>query len=196
MRLMNLETGKWVTMAMSVAAELGVADVLGNGSKSVAEIAAAVNASEDGVYRLLRALASVGLFTVSEKHKFKLTPMGKLLRRDSVESVCGYSHFMGHKSTWLPWGELRHSVRTGEPAFDHVFGAPLFEYLGTTPEASAVFDGAMTSLSTFESRAVVKAYDFSGIGTIVDVAGGTGFLIAAILKATERLAVSSSTSLT
>ena len=186
MRLMDLITGKYVSQAISVAAELGIADVLGNGSKPVAEIAAAVNASEDGVYRLLRALASVGLFIGSDKREFKLTPLGKLLRRDSVETVRGFSCFMGHNSTWLPWGELRHSVRTGEPAFDYVFGAPLFEYLGKNSEASAVFDAAMTSLSTFESRAVVNAYDFSGIGTIVDVAGGRGFLIAAILKANRK----------
>ncbi len=186
MHLMNLVTGKWVSQAISVAAELGIADVLGNGFKSAAEIAEAVNASEDGVYRLLRALASVGLFTASEKRKFKLTPLGKLLRRDSVETIRGFSCFTGHNSTWLPWGELRHSVRTGEPAFDHVFGVPIFEYLGKTPEASAVFDGAMTSLSTFESTAVVNAYDFSGIGTIVDVAGGRGFLIAAVLKANRK----------
>jgi O-methyltransferase domain/Dimerisation domain len=186
MLLMNLVSGKYVSQAISVAAELGVADVLGNGFKSAAEIAEAVNASEDGVYRLLRALASVGLFTASGKRKFKLTPLGKLLRRDSVETVRGFSCLMGHNTAWLPWGELRHSIRTGKPAFDHVFGAPIFEYLGKTPEASAVFDGAMTSLSTFESTAVVNAYNFSGIGTIVDVAGGRGYLIAAILKANRK----------
>lgn len=186
MRLMDLVTGKWVGQAISVAAELGIADVVGNGSKSAAEIAKAVNASEDGVYRLLRALAGVGLFIGSDKRKFKLTPLGKLLRRDSVETVRGFACFTGHNSTWLPWGELRHSVRTGEPAFDHVFGVPIFEYLGKTPEASAVFDGAMTSLSTFESTSVVSAYDFSRFGTVVDIAGGRGLLIATILKANRK----------
>jgi hypothetical protein len=184
--LMNLISGKYLSQAISVAAELGVADVLGNGVKSAAEIAAAVNASEDGVYRLMRALASVGLFKPSDKRKFKLTPLGKLLRRDSVTSVRGFSCLIGHNSTWLPWGDLRHSVRTGEPAFDHVFGVPIFEYLGKTPEASAVFDAAMTSLSTFESTAVVNACNLSRIGTIVDIAGGRGYLIAAILKANRK----------
>ena len=186
MHLMNLTTGKWVSQAIAVAAELGIADALGDGFKSAAEIAKAVNASEDGVYRLMRALASVGLFTASEKRKFKLTPLGKLLRRDSVESVRGFACFTGHNSTWSPWGELRHSVRTGAPAFDHVFGVPIFEYLAKTPEASGVFDDAMTSLSTFESKAVINAYDFSRIGTIVDVAGGRGLLVAAILKANRK----------
>jgi hypothetical protein len=186
MRLMNLTTGKWVGQAISVAAELGIADVLGNGSKSAAGIAKAVNASEDGVYRLMRALASVGLFAASEKRKFKLTSLGKLLRSDSVESVRGFACFTGHSSTWSPWGELRHSVRTGVPAFDHVFGVPIFEYLAKTPEASGVFDAAMTSLSTFESKAVINAYDFSRIGTIVDVAGGRGLLVAAILEANRK----------
>jgi hypothetical protein len=171
MHLMNLTTGKWVSQAIAVAAELGIADALGDGFKSAAEIAKAVNASEDGIYRLMRALASVGLFTASEKRKFKLTSLGKLLRSDSVESVRGFACFTGHNSTWSPWGELRHSVRTGAPAFDHVFGVPIFEYLGKTPEASGVFDAAMTSLSTFESKAVINAYDFSRIGTIVDGRG-------------------------
>jgi hypothetical protein len=160
---------------------------LKGGTRSAADIARATNASEDGVYRLLRALGSVGLFAETGKRRFRLTPLGKLLRIDSPETQAGYARFMGHETDWRPWGELRYSVRTGEPAFDRVFGMPIFEYFAKTPEAAAVFDAAMTSISTFESRAVAAAYDFSGVGTLVDVAGGRGLMIATILEANRKM---------
>lgn len=187
MILMNLTAGKWVSQAIAVAAELGIADLLKDGAKSAADIARAVNASEDGVYRLLRALGSVGLFTETGERNFRLTPLGKLLRTDSPEALGGYARFTGHESTWRPWGELRHSVRTGEPAFDRVFAMPIFEYFAKMPAAAAVFDAAMTSISTFESKAVAAAYDFSRISTLVDVAGGHGLLIMTILEANRKM---------
>lgn len=187
MTLMSLTAGKWVSQAITVAAELGVADFLKDGPKTSAAIARMANASEDGVYRLLRALASVGLFAETGNRKFRLTPLGNRLRTDSPEALGGYARFTGHESTWRPWGELRHSVRTGEPAFDHVYAEPIFKYFARMPEAAAVFDGAMTSISTLESKAVVAAYDFSGIKTLVDVAGGHGLLLATILKANKKM---------
>ncbi len=187
MTLLNLTVGKWVSQAIAVAAELGIADRLKDGARTAVDIARAANASEDGVYRLLRALASVGLFAETGKRRFRLTPLGRLLRTDSPQALGGYARFTGHESTWRPWGELRHSVRTGEPALDHVFGMPVFEYLAKMPEAAAVFDAAMTSISTLESKAVLAAYDFSGINTLVDVAGGHGLMIANILKAYRRM---------
>lgn len=187
MTLMNLTAGKWVSQAIAVAAELGIADLLKDGPRTAADVARRANASEDGVYRLLRALGSVGLFAETGNRRFRLTPLGKLLRTDSPQALGGYARFTGHESTWRPWGELRHSVRTGEPAFDHVFAMPVFEYFAKTPESAAVFDAAMTSISTLESKAVVAAYDFSGINTLVDVAGGHGLMIATMLKANRRM---------
>jgi hypothetical protein len=187
MILINLTAGKWVSQAIAVAAEFGIADLLKDGPRSAADIARAANVSEDGVYRLLRALGSVGLFAETGERRFRLTPLGKRLRTDSPEAIGGYARFVGHESTWQPWGELRHSVHTGEPAFDHVFAMPIFEYYAKMPQAAAVFDAAMTSISTFESQAVVAAYDFSDVGTLVDVAGGHGLLIAAILKANRKI---------
>jgi hypothetical protein len=187
MILINLTAGKWVSQAIAVAAELGIADLLKDGPRSAADIARAANASEDGVYRLLRALGSVGLFAETGERRFRLTPLGKRLRTDSPEAIGGYARFIGHESTWRPWGELRHSVHTGEPAFDQVFGMPIFEYYAKMPEAATVFDAAMTSISTFESQAVVAAYDFSRVGTLVDVAGGHGLLITAILETNRRM---------
>ena len=187
MTLMNLTAGKWVSQAIAVAAELGIADLLKDGPRTAANIARTANASEDGVYRLLRALGSVGLFAETGNRRFRLTPLGRLLRIDSPQALGGYARFTGHESTWRPWGDLRHSVRTGEPAFDHVFAMPIFEYFAKMPESAAVFDAAMTSISTLESKAVVAPYDFSGINTLVDVAGGHGLMIVTILKANRRM---------
>jgi hypothetical protein len=187
MTLMNLTAGKFVSQAIAVAAELGIADLLKDGARTAADIARTANASEDGVYRLLRALGSVGLFAETGNRRFRLTPLGRLLRTDSSRALGAYARFTGHESTWRPWGELRHSVRTGEPAFDHVFGMPIFEYFTKMPESATVFDAAMTSISTFESKAVVAGYDFSGINTLVDVAGGHGLMIVTILKANRRM---------
>ena len=187
MTFLNLTAGKWVAQALAVAAELGIADLLKDGPRTSADIARRVDASEDGVYRLLRALGSVGLFAETGNRRFRLTALGKLLRTDSPQALGGYARFTGHETTWRPWGELRYSVRTGEPAFARVFAMPAFEYLAKNPESAQVFDGAMTSISTLESKGVVAAYDFSGIGTLVDVAGGHGFLVASILKANRRM---------
>ena len=187
MTLMNLTAGKWVSQAIAVVAELGIADLLKDGTRTAADIARTTNASEDGVYRLLRALGSVGLFAETGNRRFRLTQLGRLLRRDSSQALGGYARFIGDQSTWRPWGELRHSVRTGEPAFDHVFDMPIFEYFAKMPESAAVFDAAMTSISTLESKAVVAGYDFSGIDTLVDVAGGHGLMIVTILKANRRM---------
>src|SRR5438477_4858916 len=187
MTLMNLTAGKWVSRAIAVAAELGIADLLKDGNKTAAQVARSTSASEDGVYRLLRGLGSVGLFAETANRRFRLTPLGKLLRTDPQQALGAYARFVGHESTWRPWEELAHSVRTGEPAFDHVFDMPIFEYFAKDREAAAVFDGAMTSISTWESKAVVAAYNFSGIRTLVDVAGGHGLMIMTILKANRNM---------
>src|SRR5207237_8080917 len=119
--------------------------------------------------------------------RFRLTPLGKLLCTEAPQALGDYARFVGHESTWRRWGELRHSVRTGEPAFDRVFAMPIFEYFAKMPESAAVFDAAMTSISTWESKAVVAGYDFSGINTLVDVAGGHGLMLATILKANRKM---------
>ena len=180
--LFQMIVGKWISQAVGTVVEIGVPDQLGTRTRSCSDLARESGVSEDGLYRLLRALASVGLFTESAKRRFKLAPMGQLLRRDHPESLAGYAQFTAHDSTWRPWGQLRYSVKTGLPAFDHVFGAPIFEYLSREPAAAAVFDSAMTSISTTEARAAADAYDFSGIGTLMDVAGGHGFLLATVLR--------------
>jgi hypothetical protein len=180
--LFQLVIGKWIAQALGTVVEIGVPDQLAKGARRCSDIAREAGVSEDGLYRLLRALASVGLFTEGANRRFKLTPMGQLLRRDHPESLAGYARFTAHDSTWRPWGRLAYSVKTDLPAFDHVFGTPIFEYLARNPEAAAVFDDAMTSISAVEARATADAYEFKGIETLMDVAGGHGLLLATVLR--------------
>jgi hypothetical protein len=173
---------KWISQAIATAVEIGIPDRLSKGARRCSDIAKATGVSEDGVYRLLRALAGGGLFAESAGRRFKLTPMGQFLRTDHPESVAAYARFAGHESTWAPWGQLGYSVKTGMPAFDHVFGVSIFEYFSKNPEAGGIFNNAMTSISNAEAQAAAEAYDFKGVNTLMDVAGGHGLLLATILR--------------
>lgn len=185
--LFQMIIGKWISQAIATVIEIGVPDQLSKGARRCADIARDAGVSEDGVYRLLRALASVGLFAETGVRRFKLTPTGHLLRSNHPASLAGYARFTGHDSTWRPWGKLSYSVRSGMPAFDHVFGTPIFEYLSKNPDASAIFDDAMTSISNAEARAVADAYDFKQVNTLMDVAGGHGLLLATVLQRHKKM---------
>jgi SAM-dependent methyltransferase len=185
--LFQMIIGKWISQALGTIAEIGVPDQLAKGARKCRDIARDAGMSEDGLYRLLRALASVGVFAEGADRRFRLTGMGQLLRSDHPESLAGYARFTAHDITWRPWGLLSYSVKTGMPAFDHVFNASVFEHFSRNPEVAAVFDDAMTSISAMEARAVSDAYDFKGIETLLDVAGGHGLLLATILHRHKRM---------
>jgi hypothetical protein len=174
--------GKWISQALGTIVEIGIPDQLAKGARQCSVIAREAGVSEEGLYRLMRALASVGLFTESADRRFKLTSIGQLLRSDHPESLAGYARFTAHDITWRPWGQLGYSVKTGMPAFDHVFNISIFEHFSRNPEVAAVFDAAMTSISATEARATSDAYDFRGIEVLMDVAGGHGLLLATILR--------------
>ena len=180
--LFQMVIGKWISQALGTIVEIGVPEQLAKGARRCSDIAREAGVSEDGLYRLLRALASVGLLIESPNRRFKLTGMGHLLRGDHPQSLAGYARFVAHDSTWRPWGQLSYSVKTGMPAFDHVFNASIFEHLSRNPEVAAVFDNAMTSISATEAGATSDAYDFKGVETLMDVAGGHGLLLATVLR--------------
>jgi hypothetical protein len=179
--------GKWIAQAVSVAAKLGIADLLRDGPRDCDELARANQVDTRALFRLLRALASIGVFCEVEDRRFGLTPMAEFLRSDVQGSLRAVATMAGEDWTWRPWGGLYGSVKTGEPAFDAIFGVPPFEYLAGNPSAAAVFDEAMTGWSMQNSVAVAEAYDFSGIRTLMDVGGGHGYLLATILKANPSL---------
>ncbi|MCV7078089.1 methyltransferase [Mycobacterium szulgai] len=181
--VLDLLAGKWVSQAISVAAELGVADELGAGPRSVGDLAAACGADPDSLYRLLRALASVGVFAEDDGGRFANTPLSDALRADAPGSMRSMAMMFGGRPAWDAWGEFRRSVRTGECAFKSVHGAYAFDYMKDNPQFGRIFGEAMTAFSAQEVDAVHAAFDFSGVPTLVDIAGGHGaFLLSALEK--------------
>jgi SAM-dependent methyltransferase len=171
----------WLSKAISVSSDLQIADHLANGPRSAQELAQATGTDATSLHRLMRALSSVGVFAVDESGHYTHTPVSELLRSDTPGSLHGMSRLFGHTSHWAAWENLEHSVRTGAPAFDHTFGADFFTYAAQNPETQTVFNTAMTSIATSVHSTVAHCYDFSGIETLLDVGGGHGSLISAIL---------------
>ncbi len=180
--LLQLTSGYWVSQAIYVVAKLSIADLLKDGPKSCEELASVTATHARSLYRVMRTLASVGVFTEIDGGRFGLTPLAAVLQTGVPDSMRALAIMLGEES-YRAWGELLYSVKTGEPAFDHMYKMRRFEYLGQHPEATDVFNKAMTALFGRVHSAVVKAYDFSGFSKIVDVGGGNGFLITLILKA-------------
>jgi hypothetical protein len=181
MELRRLVNGYQVSQAIHVAAVLGIADQLAAGARSSDEVAAAVDADPDALYRLLRALASVGVLHEEDGHRFSLTEVGDGLRSDAEAPVLGWAAFIGRPTYWQAWGALLHSVRTGENAFRHVNGTDPWTLRANHPDEAAAFDRAMADLTRRSHASVLEAYDFSRFGVVVDVGGGNGAFLAALL---------------
>jgi hypothetical protein len=179
--LRRLVNGYQVTQAIHVAAKLGLADLLADGPRISDDLAAATGAHPDALYRLLRALAGVGVAREEAGRRFALTDLGACLRADAPDSLAGWAAFVGEPYHWRAWGALEHGVRTGENAFRRVQGADPWTFRARHPELSAGFDRAMADLARQVAAAVLAVYDFGRFGTVVDVGGGNGALLAAIL---------------
>jgi hypothetical protein len=180
--LMGIALGFQRSRALMVAAELGVADLLRDGSLSIAELAHATRTHEPTLYRLLRALASLGIFHEDGERRFSLTPKGKLLQSDAPASVGAVARFFGRDYHWTAWGHLLHSVRTGENASQAALGTDVWTYRERHPEENEIFNAAMAALSRAGAAAEMTAYDFGRHRIIADIAGGTGALLAEILR--------------
>jgi len=177
--LIKLLTGYEVSQALHVAAKLGLGDVLRDGPKTSTAIALAVGADEPSLVRFLRFLAAQDILTEDDQGAFATTAMGALLRSDHPQSVHPWAALLGAPIIWLPWGKLYETVMTGQPAFDRVYGEPYFQYLEHSPDDAALFNAAM---SDDPSLPILEAYDFAGCTQIVDVAGGLGALLQALLE--------------
>ena len=170
-----------------VAARLELADHLKHGPRTAEELATAAEVQAPALYRVLRALASVGIFTETKNKRFKLTPLAVTLQKAVPGSMRAAALMLGEKYLEVSWAQLLHGVKTGETPFHKVHGVPLFEYLEKHPEDLRIFGEAMTNVSSTENPAIAAAYRFSGIRTLVDVGGGNGSLLATILKANSKL---------
>jgi hypothetical protein len=181
--VLQMAVGKWVCKALSLAADLGIADVLKDGPLRAAELALRTRSNEDALYRLLRALAAVGVFEEAEERRFANNALSSTLRSDVPNSVRAMIRWIGEEAAWLAWNGLAYSVRTGQPAFEHVLREQVFDYFKLHPQTGQIFNEAMTSFSAATGAAVARAYDFSRCKKVVDVGGGHGALLLAV---TER----------
>jgi len=180
-RLNRMIVGSWVTQAIYVVAEIGVADILAAGPRTADELAREMRMDGPSLYRVLRALASVDIFREDGEGKFSLTPMGKLLESGAPGSKRSLARMAGAEF-YRSWGGLLPSVKTGGAAFDEVFGKPFFHYMSRNPDRWRIYDDAMTGVHDSETIPVLDAYDFTPFETIVDVGGGNGLALAAILR--------------
>jgi O-methyltransferase/methyltransferase family protein len=180
--LMRMVNGFQVSQAIHVAATLGIADLLKDGPRAADDLAAATDTDSGALYRLLRTLAAVGVLREEPERSFALTPLGDCLCADAPYPVRPWAIQMGQLYYWDTWGHLLQSVQSGENAFRSIHGMDVWEYRKDRPEVSVVFDHAMTAQSQRAAAAVLAAYDFSRFSCIVDVGGGQGALLAAILS--------------
>lgn len=181
-QLMRLVNGYRISQAIHVAAVLGLSDHLSSGPRSVDELAAATDCHAPSLYRLLRALSAVGLYQHLPDDRFGMTPLGTHLRSDSDGDVANWARFVGRPNGWQSWGALEHSVRTGENAFTAVHGCDVWEYRTRHPAEGALFDAAMTSMTRQVADAILDAYDMGRFSTVVDIGGGHGAMLAAVLN--------------
>lgn len=181
-QLLQIACGYIASSSLYVATTLNVADHLASGPKTMAELARATGANEDALYRVLRLLASLGVFEETGARRFGLTPAAELLRKDAPGSLRGMAVFLPDPVHFRVYANSLDAVMTGKPAGDTTLGMPLFEYFAKNPDYSQVFNDAMTALSAPVIAAALDAYDFSPFGVIVDVAGGHGEVLMSILK--------------
>ena len=185
--MLGLISGYWVSQLVNVAAKLNIADELAKGPKTVAAIAQRVGVNAEYLYRVLRALASVGVFAETADGKFRLTPTAQTLRSDRPGSLRDFALMMVDDYNWQSWGALERSVATGTTAFDHVHGMPIFAYLSQHPDKERVFAASMASISGTENAAVAAAYPYGKLTRLVDVGGAHGHLLATILRRHRKL---------
>jgi SAM-dependent methyltransferase len=173
--------------AIHVAAKLRIPDLLASGPKTIAELASDSGAHPPTLERLLRALSTLEIFARTPDGRFRSTPLTEMLRTDHPQSQRDAALFLPAAFLWRPLGELDESVRTGEAAFQRIFGQRFFEYLATHPDDGAVFNAVMTQGVAWTTPALLAAYDFSRFHRLVDVGGGEGALLRDILSATPGL---------
>jgi O-methyltransferase domain/Dimerisation domain len=179
--LFQLATAYWLSQAIYVAAKLGIADLLKDGPQTCAILATETGSNPASLFRLMRALSSVGIFSQVGAGRFALSPLAEGLKTETAGSLRATVITLG-EIHYQACGRLLHSVQTGSPSFNRVFGTSLFEYLTKEADAADAFNQGMSSLSSMLAYAVLLAYEFDGISSIVDIGGGEGNLLEKILE--------------
>ena len=185
--ILNMAFGAMLPQALRIAAILDIADHLSNGPADIKELAQQTGTHERNLYRVLRCLASTGVFAEGPAGVFSNTPTSEVLRSDAPGSLRDPVIFAAEPWHYAVWGDMLHSVKTGETAFLKTFGDEIFSWFADRPDDQDLFNRAMTGMSMLAAPAVVEAYDFSGIQVLADIAGGVGYLLSQILKANPAL---------
>jgi hypothetical protein len=185
--MLQLLNGVHVAGAVSCLAQLGIPDLVEDGPRSAEELASQTGTNPQALYRLMRATACVGVLAEGPDGTFSETPMSAVLRSNAKPSLRALAIMGGREWHGRGWSRLEYCVRTGKQALDQVYGAHVFEYFKQNPEEAQIFNDTMTALSMIDGPAVAEAYDFDGIHSIVDVAGGHGLLLATILARNPHL---------
>ncbi|MCF4968132.1 methyltransferase [Nostoc sp. CMAA1605] len=172
----------WMSRCVYVVAKLGIADLLKDGAQHCDTLAKATDTHSDALYRILRALASVGIFAEIKPRYFALTPLADNLQTNHPESVRAMAILRGEEHYYKAWGDLMYSLQTGDSAFERLYGMDLFEYNDRDSTQGEIFDRAMAE-SEEENTLVLEAYDFSSINKLADIGGGKGLSLATILQA-------------
>ncbi len=180
-QIIQMATGYWVSRVVYAAAKLELADRLSEGPRSAAELAPATGTHAPSLHRLMRCLAGLGILTEREGGRFALTPLGEALRKGAPGAAHSTVLSLAGPAFWRGYEEVMYSLETGKTGFEKAFGMPAFDYLAQHPEEASLFSEAMVGFHGAEPPAVAAAYDFSGVGTVVDVGGATGNMLAAIL---------------
>lgn len=181
--IMKLSSAHILSRAIHVAACLNIADHLKNGLRDIETLAKLIGADEQALYRLMRLLSSHAIFYEDEQARFCLTPLAEPLLSDHSDSLRDWlAYHDGDEKRWQAYGAMEYSVRTGEPAFNHLFGAGYFDLLAQDPSQARKFDEGMKNLSADEDAHCIASYDFSAIKTVIDIGGGMGGLLAETLS--------------
>jgi hypothetical protein len=179
--LLQLVNGYQTTQAIHVAVRLGLADRIGDEPRPAKDLADEAGVDRGALYRLMRALSTIGVFDEIAPGQFRSTRMSELLRRDHPRSVAGWPTFVGRSYHWASWGDLHATVTTGENAMVRRYGEDVWHYRATRPDETEIFNAAMSSLSGRAAAAVAAAYDFNQFSLIVDVGGADGSMLAGVL---------------
>src|SRR5450432_1599813 len=180
-RVIRLGFGFAVSQALRVVADLEIADQLAAGERCVDDVAAQTGSHAEALYRIMRLLAAEGVFCETSSRRFGLTELGATLRSDGGSNPRELIRML-NREPYHAFAQLGHSVRTGLPAFEEVFGKPRFDWLADHPAEAALFQRAMISLSQGSNEAIAQAFDFASVSQVVDVGGGHGQLLSAILS--------------
>ena len=180
--LLRMTQGFAVSQSLYVAADLGIADYLADGALTAEDLAAKSGSHPGALARLLRLLVAFGIMKGEERNRFSLTPVGQLLRSDVPGSLRATIRWLVGPWNWRAWENLSYSIRTSQPAFDHAWGISIFDYYECHGDISKIHDEGLEALTAQESSSILAAYDFSSFHTIVDVGGGNGALLAALLR--------------